>query len=109
METYDPPELVDPESLFETKADRFRARDPKSTSRFPQQLRGEALAQVEKGWLNPPGPLDSDGKPPDVPSERFNLAFRFGFAQAYKLRGFDDFDDSLANWTCRVQSPITPP
>ena len=109
MENCDPPELSLPESLFETKTARFRARAPKSTSRFSQQLWDEAIEQVEKGWLNTPEPLDSDGNFIHKPLERFNLAFRFGVSQADKLRGCDDFKDSLTNLTCRVQSPITLP
>ena len=108
-ENCDPPELFVPESLFETKTARFRARAPKSTSRLSQQLWGEAIEQVEKGRLNPPEPLDSDGNFIHRPLERFNLAFRFGVSQADKLRGCDDFKDSLTNMTCRVQSPITLP
>ena len=57
------------------------------------------MAQVEKRWINPPGPLDSDGNVPDRPIGRINLVFRFGDPQAGKLRGFGDFKDSLANST----------
>ena len=109
MDTSATPELVDPESLFETKTARFRARAPKATSRFSQQLWDEASAQVKQGWLHPPEPLNSEGNFTNNLSERFNVAFRFGVSQADKLRGCDDFKDSLTNKTCIVQSPITLP
>ena len=109
MDTSATPDLVGPESLYETTTARFRERSPKATSRFPQQLWEEAIAQVDRGWLYPPEPLDSNSNFLSRPSERFNVEFRFGVPQAGKLRGCDDFKDSLANTTCRVQSPITLP
>ena len=55
------PELTCPESLFDTKSARFRARAPRATSKASQQLWDEALAQVQEGWLSPPEPLDAEG------------------------------------------------
>ena len=57
----------------------------------------------------PPEPLNSDGEFRDNPTERCNLAFRFGVSQSDKLRGRDDFRDSLTNQACRINTPITLP
>ena len=103
------PKLTSPESLFATKTARFKARAPRSVSRSSQQLWDEALQQAEAGWLSPPELLDSDGNFKDNPNEKCNIAFRFGVSQSDKLRGCDDFRDSMTNTACHISTPITLP
>ena len=103
-----PPELLGPELLFTTKTARFQER-LKKNSRHPQQLWDEAMTQVDKGWFSPPEPLDSSGNFIANPQEACNIAFRFGVLQSDKLRGCDDFKDSLTNKTCHIATPITLP
>ena len=104
-----PPTLPNPDSLFDSKTARFRARAPRSTSRSSFKLWEEAMSQVDEGWLCEPEPLDSDGNYRDRPLSKCNIAFRFGVEQSDKLRGCDDFRDSLTNTACHIGTPITLP
>ena len=105
-----PQEPLNVEQLYQSKSDRFRARAPRAAnSRSPQELWDEALSQVAKGWLEHPRPLSATGDFADPPFEEINTAFRFGVRQSGKLRGCDDFKDSLTNRRCRITTPITLP
>ena len=73
-----PTTFVDPVKLFTTNTARFRARAPRDISPKAGQLWGEAMEQVNSGWLAPPEPLDDAGNFLDRPKERINTAFRFG-------------------------------
>ena len=50
--------------------------------------------------------LGESGRPKDLRSNGFNIAFRFGVEQADKLRACDDIKHSLTNSACRVHTPI---
>ena len=102
-------ELLDAENLNATKTARFRARAPRANSRPTQDLRGEAISQVSKGWLEAPLPLEDNGNIRDSSGEKINIAFRIGVSQTDKLMGCDDFKDALTNKRCRVSAPITLP
>ena len=92
--------------LFQSFPHRFRERAAKSGEANAQQLWDEATAQVGKGWLAPPLPLDSDGDLPVWKSNTCNVAFRFGAKQDSKLRACDDLKHSLTNQCCQVSTPI---
>ena len=62
-----------------------------------QHLRGEATAQVSKGWLAPPQLLGRGGNLPGWRPNASNVAFRFGVKQDAKLRACDDLKHSLTN------------
>lgn len=68
-------------------------------------MRGEAVQHVRKGWLAPPVPLHTDGRPAQWKLKQSNIAFRFGVEQADKLRAFDDLKHSLTNLACSVVTP----
>ena len=101
--------LRDPESLFSSKTARFRERAARSGSRYTRTLWDEAIGQVHKGWFSPPERLDDNGCYVANTNDLFNIAFRFGVLQTDKLRGCDDFKDSLTNEACSVETPITLP
>ena len=94
---------------FRYETARCRARAPRAISTPPQHLWGEALTQVEYGWLFPPEALGSNGDFRDHPDERRNIAFRGGSQQAGPRRARDDFRDSLTNAARYIRSPITTP
>ena len=60
------------------------------------------MAQVGEGWICEPEPLDPNGEFRDMPYSRCNIDFRFGAGQSDKLRGCDDFRDSLINTACHI-------
>ena len=91
--------------LFHSAPERFRERAAKSGMANAQQLWDEATAQVGKGWLAPPLPLDSDGNLPGWKANTCNVAFRFGVKQDSKLRACDDLKHSLTNQCCQVRTP----
>ena len=51
-------------------------------------------------------PLSASGRPAGHGSDSYNIAFRFGVAQADKLRACDDLRHSLTNVACAVATPI---
>ena len=53
-----PDSFTDPDSILAPNAARSRARAPREISRHAKHLLGDAIAQVEAGWLAPPVPLD---------------------------------------------------
>ena len=71
-----------------------------------QQMRGEATAQVGKGWLAPPLPLGRNGDLPGMKTGTCNVAFRFGVKQGAKLRACGDLKRSLTNRRCQARTPI---
>ena len=50
--------------------------------------------------------LGESGRPKDIHSDGFNIAFRFGAEQADKLRACDDLRRSLTNSACRVHTTV---
>ena len=80
--TFEPEEVKFPRThwkqLYVTASTRFRERADKSGFRNSQVLWGEALQQVEKGWLLPPTPLDVDERPIAWNSSQFYIVFRLG-------------------------------
>ena len=93
----DIPPIVPPSQLFRSAPERFRERAAKSGMANVQQLWEEATAQVGKGWLAPPLPLDRDGALPGWKAHTCNVAFRFGVKQDSNLRACDDLKHSLTN------------
>ena len=91
--------------LFSTAGSRFRERSAKSGHKNAQQLWGEALEQVQKGWLLHPAELAADGRPLVWRSSQFNIAFRFGVLQQDKLRACDDLKHALTNLACSISTP----
>ena len=92
--------------LFATAEARFRERAPKSGWENAADLWTEAMGQHAKGWLASPVILAESGRPADLPSGGYNIAFRFGVEQAEKLRACDDLKHGLTNQACRVHTPI---
>ena len=70
--------------LYRSDAARFRERAPRCGTKDAQTLWGEVITQGKKGWLSDPIPLAANGKPTTWKSERYNISFRFGVAQAEK-------------------------
>ena len=99
-------DLLPRSALYESASARFKERAAKAGHANAQQLWGEAIQQVENGWLCPPEPLDRAGKPRNPPSSRYNIAFRFGAKQDAKLRACDDLKHSLTNRCCWNKTPI---
>ena len=64
------------------------------------------MGQRSKGRLTAPAPLADSGRPADLPSGGYNIAFRFGVEQAGKLRACDDLQHILANNDCGVHTPV---
>ena len=91
--------------LFEAASLRFRERAAKYGHKDAQVIWGEALQQVEKGWLFAPHPLSADGKPLSWRAGRFDISFRFGVSQADKLRACYDLKHSVTNLACSVETP----
>ena len=100
------PPVAQTSQLFRPDPERFRERAAKSGMANAQQLWDEAAAQVGKGRLAPPLPLDRDGDLPDWKANTCNVAFRFGVEQDSKLRACDNLKHSLTNPCCQVQTPI---
>ena len=98
--------LLPMKQLFESAEDRFRERAPKSGWKNANDLWKEAMDQHAKGWLAAPVELKASGRPADLPTGGYNIAFRFGVEQAEKLRACDDLKHGLANQACRVHTPI---
>ena len=100
------PSRISCSELSHSASPRFRERVAKSGKKNALQLRTEAECQVEKGWLAPPVPLHTDGRPHSWKLKGFNLAFRFGVKQAENLRACDDWKHSMTNLACSVHTPI---
>ena len=64
------------------------------------------MQQRRDGWLTAPFPLCSSASPFTLQPASHNIAFRFGVAQAGKLRACDDLRHSLTNLACEVLTPI---
>lgn len=92
--------------MYTSESARFRKRASRCGTTDAQALWGEALAQCGKVRLSDPIPLAVDGKPTTRKSDRPNVAFRFGVAQAAKIRACDDLKHSLTNVSCDVLTPI---
>ena len=84
----------------------FPGAAPKSGWGNAADLRKDAMGQHSKGWLEYPVPLADSGRPADLPSGGYNIAFRFGAERAGKLRACDDLMNSLTNKSCGVHTPI---
>ena len=102
----DIPPIAQTSQLFRSAPERFRERAAKSGLANAQKLWAEATAQVGKGWLAPPLPLDCDGNLPGWKANTCNVAFRFGVKQDSKLRACDDLKHSPTNQCCQVRTPI---
>ena len=85
---------------------RFRERAPNSGWGNAAGLWADSMFQHEKGRLSPPYPIGESGRPTDLHSDGFNIAFRLGGEQSDNLRACDDLNHSLANAACRVRTPI---
>ena len=92
--------------LLQGAEELFSSRACKSGFKNGQALWGEALAQHSAGWLTAPFQLSSEGSPFTLTSSEVNIAFRFGVAQAGKLRACDDLRYSRANLACSALTPI---
>ena len=108
-DTQAPFDHVGTSTLFASSPGRFKIRDPRAISRHADQLWGEALKQVQEGWLTPPDPLNHNGHFLEHPREECNIAFRLGVEQTDKLRGCDDLKGSLTNTDCTIRTPIALP
>ena len=92
--------------LYDTAQARFKERARHCGTKDAQVLRGEAIDQGGKDWLSEPIPIAADGEASTWRSNSFNVAFRFGVAQAEKIRACDDLKHSLANLSRAVLTPI---
>ena len=92
--------------MFGTDAARFSERSATSGMKTADQLRGEAIGKVEKGWLRPPATLGAAGFPDGFRPVGYNIAFRLGAEQAAKLRARDDLKHILANSARTIRTPM---
>ena len=92
--------------IMKTSASRFADRANKAGHENAKALRGEDLAQREKGWANRPFRLSLDRHPFVLNSPELNIAFRFGVEQIDKLRACDDLRHARTNLASVVQTPI---
>ena len=95
-----------PRKGYSSRLKRIRERAPKSGLENANDLWKEAMCQHSKGWLAAPVELKASGRPADLPTGGYNIAFRFGVEQAEKLRACDDLKHGLTNQACRVHTPI---
>ena len=91
--------------IFHLAASRFRERAAKYGHKNAHPLWDEATQQVGQGWLLPPTPLFDGGQPLSWHSEEFNISFRFGDLQTYKLRACDDLKHWMTNLACAAETP----
>ena len=99
-------ERAAPAKVIALEEVRSRERAPKSGWENAADLWEEALGQRPKGRLADPLPLADSGRPDDLPSGGYNIAFRFGVEQAGKLRACDDLKSGVTNKACRAHTPI---
>ena len=102
------PPLGTDSPLVET-AERFPLRARGSGFAHQDNLRSEALSQVERGWLTDPLPLGESGGILSVDTGGSNVAFRFAFLQMDKIRACGDFKYGRLNLACSIRTPITLP
>ena len=83
-------------------------RAAESGHKHADALWDEALGQCQKGWLSPPVPRDSDGRPVGF-SGPANNAFLFPAIQVGKIRACGDLKYGLVNPRCADRTPIKLP
>ena len=95
--------------IWNLRTERFRNRATRSGWKDANALWGEAMGQVNRGWLGEPLDVDLNGGLSAYPGESVNIAFRFGVRQLDKLRACDDLKHNTANLYCKTVTPIKLP
>ena len=95
--------------IWSGNSTRFQTRARASGALNASVLWTEAMAQVDKGWLGPPLPIDQTGNVANWTKGKTVIAFRFGVDQMDKLRSCDDLKYSTTNMYCTVWTPIKLP
>ena len=101
-----PPEVT---GIWNGNSQRFQTRAKNSGTLNAQMLWGEAMTQVDKGWLGVPAPLDLMGRTRLHDEPDPVVAFRFGVDLIDKIRSCDDLKYSTTNEYCTVWAPIKLP
>ena len=83
--------------IWAKSSERFSTRAKHSGYIRSRELWGEALLQVELGWLGGPLPIDTSGNVLAYGHGSTNIAFRFGVDLGDKLRARDDLKHNHVN------------
>ena len=95
--------------LWKSPTKRFKERAKSSSFKNAQPLRGEALTQTDKGWIEGPYEISPNATLLDFDQMKFNFAFRFGVEQMNKLRACGDLRQNMVNLRPSFITPITLP
>lgn len=83
----------------------YRQREKIGLRECPTHL-GRRCPTCGQGWIIPPFPLATAGKPSTLSRSQQNIDFRFGVHRNAKLRAFDDIRRAMTNLAFVVESPI---
>ena len=103
------PDLTPEQPLTDAKR-RIKARRTTATDPNGRALWTEALARVEKGWLEGPYQYNEEGSLVTAGGPQLaNPAFRFGVQLGGKLRAVGDLKRSQTNGAVAVRTPVNRP